>query len=40
MQIQVSGKHIAVGEALRTRVTGELLSTIGNNTSTAAATPR
>jgi ribosomal subunit interface protein len=29
MQVQVSGKHVAVGEALRTRVTDELLSSIG-----------
>ncbi len=29
MQIQVSGKHVAVGEALRTRVTDELLISIG-----------
>jgi ribosomal subunit interface protein len=29
MQIQVSGKHVAVGEALRTRVTDELLLSIG-----------
>jgi ribosomal subunit interface protein len=28
MQIQVSGKHIAVGDALRTRITDELNSTI------------
>ncbi|CAN5147645.1 ribosome-associated translation inhibitor RaiA [soil metagenome] len=29
MQVQVSGKHVAVGEALRTRVTDEILSSIG-----------
>jgi len=29
MQVQVSGKHVAVGEALRTRVSDELLSSIG-----------
>ena len=29
MQVQVSGKHVAVGEALRTRVTDELLASIG-----------
>ena len=29
MQVQVSGKHMAVGEALRTRVTDELLISIG-----------
>src|SRR5581483_1158481 len=29
MQVQVSGKHVAVGEALRERVTGELLTSIG-----------
>jgi ribosomal subunit interface protein len=29
MQVQVSGKHVAIGEALMTRVTDELLSSIG-----------
>jgi len=29
MQVQVSGKHVAVGEALKTRVTDELLGSIG-----------
>ncbi|HEX4198810.1 MAG TPA: ribosome-associated translation inhibitor RaiA [Caulobacteraceae bacterium] len=29
MQVQVSGKHVAIGEALKTRVTDELLSSIG-----------
>ncbi|MDR3512294.1 MAG: ribosome-associated translation inhibitor RaiA [Caulobacteraceae bacterium] len=29
MQVQVSGKHVNVGEALRTRVTDELLGSIG-----------
>lgn len=29
MQVQVSGKHVAVGDALRQRVTDELLSSIG-----------
>jgi ribosomal subunit interface protein len=29
MQIQVSGKHVDVGEALRTRISDELLSSIG-----------
>ena len=29
MQVQVSGKHVAVGDALRTRVTDNLLSSIG-----------
>ena len=29
MQVQVSGKHVDVGEALRTRVTSELISSIG-----------
>jgi ribosomal subunit interface protein len=29
MQVQVSGKHVAVGDALRTRVSDELLSSIG-----------
>jgi ribosomal subunit interface protein len=29
MQVQVSGKHIAVGEALRTRISDHLLSSIG-----------
>jgi ribosomal subunit interface protein len=29
MQVQVSGKHVNVGDALRTRVTDELLSSIG-----------
>jgi ribosomal subunit interface protein len=29
MQVQVSGKHIAVGEALRTRISDDLLSSIG-----------
>jgi ribosomal subunit interface protein len=29
MQVQVSGKHVAVGEALKTRVTDELLASIG-----------
>src|SRR3989442_14187511 len=29
MQVQVSGKHVDVGEALRSRVDGELLSSIG-----------
>jgi ribosomal subunit interface protein len=29
MQVQVSGKHVAVGEALRTRVSDEILSSIG-----------
>jgi ribosomal subunit interface protein len=29
MQVQVSGKHVAVGEALKTRVTDELISSIG-----------
>ena len=29
MQVQVSGRHIDVGEALRTRVTDELLASIG-----------
>jgi ribosomal subunit interface protein len=29
MQVQVSGKHMAVGDALRTRITDELNSTIG-----------
>jgi ribosomal subunit interface protein len=29
MKVQISGKHVAVGEALKTRVTEELLSSIG-----------
>ena len=29
MQVQVSGRHVDVGEALRTRVTDEILSSIG-----------
>jgi len=29
MQVQVSGKHVAVGEALRSRVSDELLASIG-----------
>jgi ribosomal subunit interface protein len=29
MHVQVSGKHVAVGEALRERVTGEILTSIG-----------
>jgi ribosomal subunit interface protein len=29
MRVQVSGKHVAVGEALRERVTGEILTSIG-----------
>src|SRR5215469_12370223 len=29
MQVQVSGKHVAVGEALRERVTDEILTSIG-----------
>ncbi len=29
MQVQVSGKHVDVGEALRSRVTSELISSIG-----------
>jgi len=29
MQVQVSGKHVDVGQALRTRVTDELLASIG-----------
>ncbi|QUD86249.1 ribosome hibernation-promoting factor, HPF/YfiA family [Phenylobacterium montanum] len=29
MQVQVSGKHVAVGEALRTRVADEILASIG-----------
>jgi ribosomal subunit interface protein len=29
MQVQVSGKHVAVGEALQTRIGDELLSSIG-----------
>jgi ribosomal subunit interface protein len=29
MQVQVSGKHVAIGEALKTRVTDELLASIG-----------
>jgi ribosomal subunit interface protein len=29
MQVQVSGKHVAVGEALRTRISDQLLSSIG-----------
>jgi ribosomal subunit interface protein len=29
MQVQVSGKHVAVGEALRTRISDGLLSSIG-----------
>ena len=29
MQVQVSGKHVAIGESLKTRVTDELLSSIG-----------
>ena len=29
MQVQVSGKHVDVGEALRTRVSDEVTSTIG-----------
>lgn len=29
MQVQVSGKHVAVGEALKTRVTDELTTSIG-----------
>jgi ribosomal subunit interface protein len=29
MQVQISGKHVDVGEALRTRVTEEILSSIG-----------
>src|SRR5476649_267794 len=29
MQVQVSGKHVAVGEALRTRVTDDLIASIG-----------
>jgi ribosomal subunit interface protein len=29
MQVQVSGKHVDVGEALRTRVTDEILGSIG-----------
>jgi ribosomal subunit interface protein len=29
MQVQVSGKHIAVGEALRTRISDDILTSIG-----------
>ncbi|MBS0335203.1 MAG: ribosomal subunit interface protein, partial [Proteobacteria bacterium] len=29
MQVQVTGKHVDVGEALRTRVTDELSNSIG-----------
>jgi ribosomal subunit interface protein len=29
MQVQVSGKHIAVGEALRTRISDDILNSIG-----------
>jgi ribosomal subunit interface protein len=29
MQVQVSGKHVAIGEALKVRVTDELLASIG-----------
>ncbi|WP_269714955.1 ribosome hibernation-promoting factor, HPF/YfiA family [Caulobacter sp. NIBR2454] len=29
MQVQISGKHVAVGDALRTRVTDEISSSIG-----------
>lgn len=29
MQVQVSGKHVDVGEALRTRISGDLLTSIG-----------
>jgi ribosomal subunit interface protein len=29
MQVQVSGKHVAVGEALRTRISDDLLASIG-----------
>src|ERR1700721_278651 len=29
MQVQVSGKHVAIGEALKIRVTDELLASIG-----------
>jgi ribosome hibernation promoting factor len=29
MQVQVSGKHVAVGEALKTRVSDELIASIG-----------
>lgn len=29
MQVQVSGKHVAVGEALRTRISDSILSSIG-----------
>jgi ribosomal subunit interface protein len=29
MQVQVSGKHVAVGEALRTRVSDDILTSIG-----------
>jgi ribosomal subunit interface protein len=29
MQVQISGKHVDVGEALRTRVTDEITTTIG-----------
>jgi ribosomal subunit interface protein len=29
MQVQVSGKHVDVGEALRTRVSDEVTATIG-----------
>ncbi|HEX3408414.1 MAG TPA: HPF/RaiA family ribosome-associated protein, partial [Caulobacteraceae bacterium] len=29
MQVQVSGKHVDVGEALRTRISDDLLTSIG-----------
>ena len=29
MQVQISGKHVDIGEALRTRISNELLSSIG-----------
>src|ERR1700735_780274 len=29
MQVQVTGKHVAVGDALRTRISDDLLSSIG-----------
>jgi ribosome-associated translation inhibitor RaiA len=29
MQVQVTGKHVAVGEALRARVTDEIIGSIG-----------
>ena len=40
MQIQISGKHVAVGEALRTRVIPTICSPASANISNAAATPR